>query len=116
MRIDVNAFVALTSTNAARMYGLYPRKGTIAVGADADLVVWNDKLDFKLDNSMLHHNVDYTPYAGRSFNAWPEVTIARGDVVWTRPEATAAKGRGRFLRCDRPQMARVKLRATAERE
>jgi dihydropyrimidinase len=111
-RIDVNAFVALTSTNAARMYGLYPRKGTVAVGADADLVVWNDALDLRLDNTMLHHNVDYTPYAGRSLNAWPEITIARGDVVWSRPEAKGARGRGRFLRCDRPQMASPKRRAS----
>ena len=110
-RIDVNTFVALTSTNAARMYGLYPRKGTIAVGADADLVVWNDTLSFTLDNAMLHHNVDYTPYAGRTLNAWPEITISRGEVVWGRPEATGAKGRGQFLRCERPLLAAPKRRA-----
>ena len=110
-RIDVNTFVALTSTNAARMYGLYPRKGTIAVGGDADLVVWNDTLDFAIDNAMLHHNVDYTPYAGRRVNAWPEVTISRGEVVWSRPEAMGAKGRGQFLRCERPQLAMPKRRS-----
>jgi dihydropyrimidinase len=107
-RIDVNAFVALTSTNVARMYGLYPRKGTVAVGADADLVVWNDALDLRLANTMLHHNVDYTPYEGRTLNAWPEITISRGEVVWSRPDAKGARGRGRFLRCDRPQLASAK--------
>ena len=111
-RIDVNAFVALTSTNVARMYGLYPRKGTIAVGADADLVVWNDTLDLRLANTMLHHNVDYTPYEGRTLNAWPEITISRGEVVWNRPEAKGGRGRGRFLRCDRPQWANPQRRAS----
>jgi dihydropyrimidinase len=105
-RIDVNRFVALTATNPAKIYGLHPRKGTIAIGADADLVIWNDKAKVKLDNAMLHHNVDYTPYAGIELFAWPEITISRGEVVWSRPDASAAKGRGRFLRCDRPAPAR----------
>ena len=101
-RIDINRFVALTATNVAKMYGLYPRKGTIAIGADADLVIWNDALDLEITNATLHHNVDYTPYEGRRLAAWPEVTLSRGAVVWHRPEAQAAIGRGRFLRCDRP--------------
>ena len=104
-RIDINAFVALTSTNVAKMYGLYPRKGNVAVGADADLVIWNDTLEVAITNAMLHHNVDYTPYEGQVLTAWPEITISRGKVVWSRPEAKAAKGRGEFLRCDRPQAA-----------
>ena len=105
-RIDVNSFVALTSTNVAKIYGLYPRKGTIAVGADADLVVWNDQVKLKIENALLHHNVDYTPYEGIELSAWPEITISRGEVVWSRPNASAAKGRGRFLRCERPGPAR----------
>jgi dihydropyrimidinase len=109
-RIDVNTFVALTATNPARIYGLHPRKGTIAVGADADLVVWNDKADIRLDNAMLHHNVDYTPYEGMALAAWPEVTISRGEVVWSRPTVSATKGRGRFLHCDRPAPARPRPR------
>jgi dihydropyrimidinase len=113
-RIDINAFVALTATNVARIYGLYPRKGTIAIGSDADLVIWNDKLDFGLTNAMLHHNVDYTPYEGRRLNAWPEVTIARGEVVWRRPDLLGERGRGRFLRCDRPRAAVQGRRALAD--
>ncbi len=104
-RIDINRFVALTSTNVAKMYGLYPRKGTIAVGADADLVIWNDALDVQITNAMLHHNVDYTPYEGRKLTAWPEITISRGEIVWSRPESSAVMGRGRFLRCERPAPA-----------
>jgi dihydropyrimidinase len=108
-RIDVNAFVALTATNPAKIYGLYPRKGTIAVGADADLVIWNAR-KLKVDNALLHHNVDYTPYEGIELSAWPEITISRGEVVWSRPEAKAAKGRGKFLRCDRPAPAKPRPR------
>lgn len=105
-RIDVNAFVALTSTNAAKLYGLYPRKGTIAVGADADLVVWNDRRELTLTNAMLHHDVDYTPYEGMALRAWPEMTLSRGDVIYRDGVACGEPGRGRFLRCERPGPAR----------
>jgi dihydropyrimidinase len=108
-RIDINTFVALTSTNVARIYGLYPRKGTIAVGADADMVIWGER-KLKIENALLHHNVDYTPYEGIELSAWPEITISRGELVWSRPEVKAAKGRGKFLRCDRPTPARPRPR------
>jgi dihydropyrimidinase len=109
-RIDINTFVALTSTNVAKMYGLYPRKGTIAIGADADLVIWNHDLDLTITNAMLHHNVDYTPYEGLSLSAWPAITISRGDVVWSESEPQGGPGRGQFLRCDRPQPAMSRRR------
>jgi dihydropyrimidinase len=112
-RIDINTFVALTSTNAAKIYGLHPRKGTIAVGADADIVIWNNTLDLQLTNSMLHHNVDYTPYEGMKLTAWPEVTLSRGEIVWSRPQPQVTPGRGRFLRCDRPAAARPRPRQAA---
>ena len=112
-RLDINSFVALTSTNVAKIYGLYPRKGTIAVGADADLVVWDDQRKFKIDNALLHHNVDYTPYEGIEMSAWPEITISRGEVVWSRPEVKAAPGRGRFLRCERPALAKPRPHGAA---
>jgi len=105
-RIDINDFVALTATNVAKLYGLYPRKGTIAVGSDADLVIWNTGDEITIGNALLHHAVDYTPYEGMRIKAWPDVTISRGDVVWSRPEFRAAPGRGRFLACARPAPAR----------
>jgi dihydropyrimidinase len=105
-RIDINTFVALTSTNAAKLYGLYPRKGTIAVGGDADIVIWNTDLALPITNAMLHHAVDYTPYEGQVVNAWPEITLSRGEVVWSRPQAHGAPGRGRFLPAERPVVAR----------
>src|SRR5690606_33512071 len=63
-RIDINQFVARTSTNVAKMYGLYPRKGSIGIGADADLVIWDTGLHRHIRNDDLHHEVDYTPYEG----------------------------------------------------
>ena len=93
----------VTSTNAARLYGLYPRKGTILPGvSDADLTIWYPpgKLGtFKLTNSMLHHNVDYTPFEGMELNQWPRWTILRGEVVWDRDGGglLGKKGQGVFL-------------------
>ena len=107
-RIDINTFVALTSTNPAKIYGLYPRKGTIAIGSDADIVIWNSTLALTIDNAMLHHDVDYTPYQGRVVTAWPEITISRGEVVWSRPEVHGAPGRGQFLPAQRPAPARAR--------
>ena len=102
-RITANKFVELTSTNPAKAYGLHPRKGAIAVGADADLVVWDER-DFVLDNAMLHHAVDYTPYEGMKLRAWPGLTISRGEVVWDGVAFQGRAGRGQFLKCDRPSL------------
>jgi dihydropyrimidinase len=60
-RIDAHQFVALTSTNASKLYGIFPQKGTIAVGSDADLVIWDLETPRTVQNNLLHHNVDYTP-------------------------------------------------------
>ncbi len=97
-RIELTKFVALTATNPARIYGLYPRKGTIAVGADADLAIWNPERRVTISNEMLHHNVDYTPYEGKKVQGWPETVISRGEVVVDNGEMIARKGRGEFLR------------------
>ena len=104
-RIDINTFVALTSTNAAKLYGLYPRKGTIAVGGDADLVIWNTEASVTIANAMLHHDVDYTPYEGMVVSAWPDITLSRGEVVWSNPDVVAAPGRGQYLRAAKPAPA-----------
>jgi len=103
-RITINKFVELTSTNPAKAYGLHPRKGTIAVGADADLVVWGTT-PRAIRNADLHHDVDYTPYEGVRVRGWPVTTISRGEVVWSDGEFRARPGRGRFLPCDHPPAA-----------
>lgn len=110
-RLTLPRFVELTATNAAKLYGLYPRKGTIAVGTDADLVIW-DARDVTITNRMLHHATDYTPYEGMNVQAWPAVTLARGEVVWSDGEFHGSPGRGEFLRCDLPGPARPRERST----
>ena len=101
-RIGLDAFVALTATNPARMYGLYPRKGTIAVGADADLVIWDEAREVTIRNDLLHHAVDYTPYEGARVKGWPAITLSRGEAVWQDGEFRGRAGRGEFLRCGPP--------------
>lgn len=100
-RISLNKFVELTSTNPAKAYGLHPQKGTIAPGADADLVIWDEK-PVTVKNSALHHNVDYTPYEGMELNAWPAMTISRGEVVWDGKNFIPRAGKGQFLHCGKP--------------
>jgi dihydropyrimidinase len=111
-RMSLNRFVELTSTNPAKAYGLHPRKGTIAIGSDADLVVWGER-DFVLKNADLHHDVDYTPYEGRTLHAWPAVTIARGEVVWDG-QFHGRAGRGRFLPCGAPSLVARPARSRVE--
>ena len=80
-RITLNEFVALTATNHAKMYGLAPRKGTIAVGSDADIAVWDPERRMTITAAALHHGADYTPYEGREVTGWPVRTIVRGRTV-----------------------------------
>lgn len=103
-RLKVEKFVEVTSTNAAKMYGLYPRKGALIPGeSGADITIWYPegwkRMDFKLRNEMLHHNVDYTPYEGQVLKAWPRYTILRGELVWDRDNGgvLGKKGYGKFL-------------------
>jgi dihydropyrimidinase len=102
-RITLQKFVELTATNPAKAYGLHPRKGTIAVGSDADLVAWDER-ELAVDNARLHHAVDYTPYEGMQLKAWPGLTLSRGEVVWDGRAFTGEAGRGRFLPCGKPSL------------
>ncbi len=105
-RITLNEFVAVTATNPARIYGLSPRKGTIAVGADADIAIWDPDLEVTISAGMLHDATDYTPYEGRKVTGWPVTTLSRGEVVWDGKAPLDAPGRGRFLPCDPPDAAK----------
>jgi dihydropyrimidinase len=83
--ISIEKFVEVTSTNPAKLYGLYPKKGILQPGSDADLVIWWKQEDapcYQLANHMLHHACDYTPYEGMQFNNWPKYTMLRGEIVW----------------------------------
>jgi dihydropyrimidinase len=108
-RIDLHQFVALTASNPARMYGLYPRKGTIAVGSDADVVIWDEKRELTIRNSALHHAVDYTPYEGFKITGWPAITISMGEVLLDGA-FRGHPGHGQFLRCALPAPARPRPR------
>ena len=101
-RIDIHTLVALTATNAARIYGLYPRKGTVAVGSDADLAIWDPEVGVTISQEMLHDRMDYTAFEGMKVKGWPTITISRGEIVWSGGEVRGSPGRGQFLRCDRP--------------
>lgn len=105
-RLSLPRFVELTAAGPARVYGLYPRKGAIAIGADADLTVWDPDREVTISNDLLHHAVDYTPYEGRTVTGWPVITMSRGEVVCRDGELLARKGRGLFLPCERPEPAR----------
>ena len=100
-RFDIHRFVALTATNHAKMYGLYPRKGSIAVGCDADIAIWDTGREVTIEQGMLHDAMDYTPYEGRKVTGWPVTTLSRGEVVWHDGKVTAERGRGRYLACDK---------------
>jgi dihydropyrimidinase len=92
------------------MYGLYPRKGSIAIGADADLVIWETGIKRSIRNVDLHHAVDYTPYEGIEVSAWPAVTLSRGNIVWQDGQYLGQPGQGQFLFRDLPIPARPKPR------
>ena len=96
-RLTVNQFVDITSTQHAKIYGLYPQKGTIAVGSDADLAIWDTDRQLTITHEMIHDNVGYTPYAGRELVGWPETVLSRGEVIVENGELQAERGRGRFL-------------------
>lgn len=96
-RIDLPRFAALTATNHAKAYGLYPRKGSIAVGADADLVLWDPSLTRKIAHSDLHDGSDYTPYEGLEVTGWPVTTLLRGVTIVDRGRLAAPQPMGKFL-------------------
>ena len=105
-RLDLNTFVALTATNHAKVYGLYPKKGTIAVGSDADIAVWDPERETEITAEMLHDNVGYTPYEGRRLRGWPMTVLSRGRFVIKDGELVARRGSGQFLPCGLSEAAK----------
>jgi dihydropyrimidinase len=97
-RISLRRFVEVSSTNAARLFGLFPKKGAIAVGSDADLVIFDAARTRTIERSMLHSNVDYSVYEGRSVTGWPRTTIRRGEVVFDADQVVGKPGSGQIVR------------------
>jgi dihydropyrimidinase len=104
-RLTLEQFVALTSTNHAKMYGLYPQKGEIAVGADADLAIWDPERKETITAKNLHDACDYTPYEGIEVTGWPVLTMLRGKTIVRDGKLVGAKGFGRHLARERPASA-----------
>ncbi len=101
---DLQRLVQITSTNAAKIFGMYPKKGTIAVGSDADIVIFNPDIEKTVTKEMLHENVDYTPYEGMKLKGYPEVTISRGKVIVENGEFIGEKGYGKFIKRKAPMI------------
>ena len=96
-RISLNEFVALTSTNHAKTYGLYPQKGSIAVGSDADIAIWDPEREVTISQKLMHGGCDYTPYEGLSVKGWPVSTMLRGKFVVRDGALVGAPGAGSYV-------------------
>jgi dihydropyrimidinase len=97
-RISMNRFVEVCSTTPAKMFGLFPRKGTIAVGSDADIVTFDPNRKTTLGVKTLHMKVDYNPYEGRTVQGSPSTVIVNGNVIIEGDQFVGRKGAGRFLK------------------
>jgi dihydropyrimidinase len=97
-RIDVHRFVELMSTSPAKMFGLWPKKGTVAVGSDGDLVLWDPEKETTLSAKTHHMKVDYNPYEGRTVKGGPAVVLSRGEVIVDHGEFKGKSGRGQFVK------------------
>ena len=97
-KISMNRFVEITSTAPAKIFGMYPHKGTVAVGAHADLVVWDGDKEHTLSQKTLHMRIDYSPFEGRKVTGAPTHVLSRGEVVIENGTFVGKPGRGRFLK------------------
>ncbi len=97
-RISLNRFVELTSTAAAKMFGMFPKKGTIAVGSDADIVIFDPVKTQTISAATHHMNVDYSAYEGRKLRGAVDTVLSRGRVVIEGGECKVAKGSGQFIK------------------
>jgi dihydropyrimidinase len=96
-RLGLCKFVELTATAPARIYNLHPRKGSIAIGSDADLVIWDPTRQVTLTDGTFHDRTGYTPFAGRTITGWPETVLRRGKVIVRDGRCDANPGSGEFL-------------------
>src|SRR5271163_303523 len=96
-RISISRWVDLTATNAAKIFGMYPRKGAIVEGADADLVVFDPNRKVTIESAEMHSRADYDPFEGFEVTGWPTMTISRGVPIVTDRKVEAPAGRGDFI-------------------
>ncbi|MFO0636988.1 MAG: dihydropyrimidinase [Nannocystaceae bacterium] len=98
-KLSMNRFVEISSTAPAKIFGLYPRKGTLAIGADADIVVWDPEKRHTISAKTLHMRVDYSPLEGRQFVGAPTLVMQRGRTLVKDGSFLGKAGQGQFLRC-----------------
>jgi dihydropyrimidinase len=103
-RIPLSRFVELISTTPARLLGLYPRKGTISIGGDADIIVLDPERHRVIDGASMHSRAGYSAYDEWDVYGWPRFTVSRGDVVLEDGEVVAPDGRGQWLRRTRSSL------------
>tara|TARA_R110000744_G_scaffold203536_3_gene322445 strand:- start:23154 stop:24596 length:1443 start_codon:yes stop_codon:yes gene_type:complete len=97
-KLTINEFVATTSTNAAKIFNIYPQKGSISVGADADLVVWDPKGTRTISAKTHHQNIDFNIFEGRTVTGIPTHTLSRGKIVWANGVLDAVRGAGQYVK------------------
>lgn len=95
---SLNKFVSLTSTNPAKLFGLYPQKGALAAGSDADIVIFDPEKKVVIDHKNLTSACDWTPFQGLELKGYPEITLSRGEIIAKDGKFLGKKGRGRFLK------------------
>ncbi|MFK7892782.1 MAG: amidohydrolase family protein, partial [Granulosicoccus sp.] len=99
-RITLNQFAALSSTNAARLYGMHPKKGALAIGSDADIAIWDPALTRTVNVEDQHDAMDYTPFDGMQLTGWPVTVMTRGQLVIDDSKLVAKPGFGQFVARD----------------
>jgi dihydropyrimidinase len=97
-RLSLTRWVEVCCTAPAQVFGLYPRKGTLMPGSDADVVIFDPERKVTLSRQVLHERVDYTPYDGLALQGYPVLTIARGEVIVADGDYVGRRGRGQFLK------------------
>lgn len=102
--ISMERFVELTSSNPAKIFGMYPQKGTIAVNSDADIVIFDTDKEVTISIDNLHEEVDYTPYEGFKVKGYPIATFSRGELIAENGEYLGDKGRGLLLKRGKPEI------------
>jgi dihydropyrimidinase len=96
-RLPLTRFVEVTATNPAKLFGLWPRKGALAVGSDADLVLLDPQRSFRITAAAMQSRSDFDPYENYEARGWPVLTMSRGEIVMRDGEVLGAAGRGQFL-------------------
>lgn len=96
--LTLQKIVEVTATNPAKIYGMYPQKGTIAIGSDADIVIYDPNKKTTMSKTMMHENVDYTSYEGFELDGYPIMTLSRGEVIAENGQYVGDEKRGKYMK------------------